>query len=258
MERVQPGESPTERLPVEIIRQIMGSMASSDLLNFALSSRKLFTVFRENKASILSKVLLQTPELEILLYLFTVDKLDFEPGHMLQPRIIKFDPQWESGTFITLLDNTPVAGENGDLIPPIEKTLTISDIHELLKMVAVVDWWADFFPSQRWAESPEERRCLRPWEEARLRRAIARWWLFAWHCHGILSRNFLYPHKWADDKRLHQIRIMSTREICELEDFWGVLYDTVSRELCSSPERVKVGVCGLNLYYDYYIMLTEL
>ncbi|RYO86512.1 hypothetical protein DL762_004704 [Monosporascus cannonballus] len=235
-----PGRGILESLPVELILEIMKTMSPRDLSRLALLSKKLYAIFKENQATVMSSILLARPEFETMLYLYTADDRDFVPGQMLHSRIIDFDAGNESGAIINFLSANATRGD-GDTVSPEKKKLNTWDLIELWKWTKVIDWWVELYPTLRWRDHPEDRRCLRSHEEARLRKAVARWWLYAWYFHGVHYRDLYLPHKWRNDKRLHHIRVMSTREICELEDLWGLMFETVSRDLCSSPERVRVG-----------------
>ncbi|CAJ2510708.1 Uu.00g063330.m01.CDS01 [Anthostomella pinea] len=220
------GPATLATLPTELVLKAMESMTPKDLSNFAVANKRLFV--------------LRLPELETMLFFYTANDLDFLPRRMLHARTIVFNPERENGSKINFL-HTSVAFNDGKLICPERFEFGMADILALWKLVKVIDWWVDIYPSLRWRDHPEDRRCLRASEEARLRKAVARWWLFSHYFHGIHWRDCNAPKKWQDDHRLHHLRILPTHEICELEDLWGVMYDTTSKDLCSSPERVRDG-----------------
>ncbi|KAI1499436.1 hypothetical protein F5X99DRAFT_411069 [Biscogniauxia marginata] len=227
-------------LPIELVLKTMEQMTPKDASNFALVSKRLFSIFKDNEVTTMVTILQNLPELEAMLFLYTANGMDMKPGRMLHPRTIVFNPYCEDGKKVYLI-RANVAFSEGKLICPENIKFHFQNIIDLWNLVKVVDWWVDIYPSLCWREHPEDRRCLRPNEEARLRKAIARWWLYAYYFHGVHWRSFQAPKKWQDDQRLHHLRILPTCEICELEDLWGVVYDTISKDLCSSPERVRDG-----------------
>jgi hypothetical protein len=228
-------------LPHEMLVDIMKATSARDLSAFIFVNKRVFWVFKADQTGIMAAVLKKQPEFEILLYLYTLKDTEFKPGCMLHPRTIEFDPELDSGRKITFL-RSMVNFLEGKLIVPEKIVLFIEDIVELFKLVQVIDYWTEQYPSLRWREPPEDRRCLKYAEEVRLRKAIARWWLYSKYFHGVFYRDTSCPRKWrTDDRRLHHLRILSTSEIRELEDLWGVMFDTVSRELCSSLEGVGHG-----------------
>jgi hypothetical protein len=229
-------------LPTELVVKVMKEMSARDLSVFIFSNKRLFAIFKADQTGIMAAVLKKQPEFEILLYLYTLKDTEFRPGGMLHPRTIEFDPELESGRKITFL-RAMVNFLEGRLIVPEKIVLFVEDIIELWMLVQVIDYWTEQYPSLRWRDHPEDRRCLKPVEEIRLRKAVARWWLYAKYFHGVFWRDTSCPRKWrVDDRRLHHLRILSTVEIRELEDLWGVMFDTISRDLCSSIEEVGHGV----------------
>lgn len=261
-------------LPYEMIVEVMKMMAPRDLARFVILNKKLYEIFRSEQAKILASVLVRQPEFNIMIYIYTYNELDRLSGGMLHPRIVDFErPSTSRTTNLLNVDepttttyamrmiNVPINGRPSgvyQLVPetevgPEETILNLWDLIELWKQMSVIDWWVDLYPTLRWRDQPEDRRCLRPHEEARLRRALARWWLFAWHCHsnGGARRNVYHPRKWTNDKRLHHIRVMSTYEILELEDLWATVFETVSRDLCSSPEMVRLLYCYIPPFFPF-------
>lgn len=237
-----------ESLPVEMIHEIMKQMGPSELTRFVLLSKTLLCTFEAHQTSIMCQVLQKQPEIGIMLTMYTMHKRDLVPGQMLFPRSVKLDPRANGANYpydrsmvihlftANVPDNWPVV--TGKFL------LQTCDLVRLWNLFKVVDWWVELYPTLRWRDEPENRRCLRPHEEVRLRKAVARWWLYAHHFHGSTHRDVYRPLKWRDDHRLHHMRVMSTREICELEDLWALVFEMVSKDLCSSPERIPVEVCS--------------
>ncbi|KAI0843739.1 hypothetical protein F5Y06DRAFT_10196 [Hypoxylon sp. FL0890] len=224
-------------LPAETILRIMELSTPAAILNLCLSAKVYYTLFNNNKATTMRRALGNLPEFDLLLYLYTADREELQPTRMFCPRVINCETQ-----------STPVNLMNADDIPRwfagipvLEHTFQFSDIEELWKRAKVIDWWVEMYPRLRWRDAPEDRRCLRPNEDTRVRKAVARWWLYAHYHHGFSYsyRSFVQPRKWEmSDTRLMQIRLMPTSEIRELVDLWCRVRDTVSKDLCSSPERI--------------------
>ncbi|KAI1461008.1 hypothetical protein F4805DRAFT_453944 [Annulohypoxylon moriforme] len=237
-------------MPPEVLLKIMEQMTPTAVSNFALSCKAMSAVFEKHKHTLMVNVLRGLPEFNTMLYLFTAHRDEQHPDRMLRPRIIDFD----AGSFTVNFMHADVAS-NSTIVPcPISTsrfitpdevpkyTLKPSNLMALWNMVAVIDWWIELYPRLHWRDAHLDRRCLRVSEEVRLRKAIAHWWLYAHYHHGLTYpfRNYQLPKRWSNDTRLQQIRTMSTDEICELNEFWGTLKSAVSKDLCSSPERVCV------------------
>ncbi|GAP92212.1 putative F-box domain-containing protein [Rosellinia necatrix] len=232
-------KSPIETIPMELILEIMEVMGPGDLTNFGLTNRRFHKIFTEKRTQILLKILRSRPELELLLHLYTANQNDFLPDRMLHPLTVTFsfspDDAPEDKVFLT---RSPVAWTNGKIVCPEKIKLTMADLLEVAQLVEVVDWWVEVYPRLRWRDRPEDRRSLKSDEESRLRKAIARWWLYSHYFHGSYRRNTHAPKKFDKDVRLHHIRILTTQEIHELDDLLGTMYETISKDLCSSPGKV--------------------
>ncbi|KAI1348564.1 hypothetical protein F5Y01DRAFT_317594 [Xylaria sp. FL0043] len=233
---------PIETIPVEVILEIMEVMGPQDLTNFGSVNKRLHQIFTDKRAQILLKILRNRPELELLLHLYTANQNDFLPDRMLHPLTVSFSFNSEdvSGDKI-FLTRSPVHWKNGKIVCPEKIRMNAYDLVGLAQMVKVVDWWVEIYPRLRWRDHPEDRRTLKAEEESRLRKAIARWWLYSHYFHGNYWRNTRMPKKFDKDVRLHHLRILTTQEIHELDDLLGTMYETVSKDLCSSPGKVHHG-----------------
>ncbi|KAI5854079.1 hypothetical protein GGS23DRAFT_601667 [Durotheca rogersii] len=227
-------------MPPELIIKFMEEMSPSDLENFIRAHKRLWKIFEEgaDRDSLMARVLKNQPEFETILYIYTAQHNENHPDRMLHPRTINL--ALGRGRKLTLMHGVSANRRRNRnktrTQHPLDITVGIYDLARLWKMTTIVDWWVAIYPMLRWREAPEERRCLRPNEEARLRKAVARWWLYAFHHHTRFRRNSRAPEMWSFDTRLYHLRIMSTTEIRELEDVWELLFDAVSRDLCSSVE----------------------
>ncbi|KAI2467656.1 hypothetical protein F4781DRAFT_302200 [Annulohypoxylon bovei var. microspora] len=246
-----------QTMPPEVILKMMEEMTPSTLSNFVLSCKGVFEAFDEHKHSVMVKVLQGVPEFNTMLYLLTAHQEELHPDRMLRPRLIDFN----AGSLVVNLMQSEIVpnptkarfASMGIFPTRVSQRFVLKprDLMALWNMVAVIDWWVELYPRLVWRDSHLDRRCLRASEEVRLRKAVARWWLYAHYHHGFTyhHRDFQEPKRWSDDTRLQQIRAMPTDEICELRDLWSVVKDTVGKDLCSSPERVCVclGTDGVDL-----------
>ncbi|KAI0451818.1 hypothetical protein F5B21DRAFT_516461 [Xylaria acuta] len=238
----QTSRSPLEAVPMEVILEIMEVMGLADLTNFGLVNKRFYHIFTDKRAQILLKILRSRPELELLLHLYTANQNDFLPDRMLHPLTVTFSfrPN-DAPEDKTFLMRSPVAWKNGKIVCPEKIKLNVFDLVGVAQLVKVIDWWVEIYPRLRWRDHPEDRRCLKSDEESRLRKAIARWWLYSHYFHGNYWRNTHAPKKFDSDVRLHQMRILTTQEIHELDDLLGTMYETISKDLCSSPGKVYHG-----------------
>lgn len=220
-------------LPAELILEIMKTMGVSDLTSLALTSKRLFGIFKDNQASVMTTVLLCQVELNTLLLVYTIDKRDFSTDAMLHPRRITVDLGRASNKYIDFMQSS-VAFRDGKLICPRKIVMGLEDLSRLWNLVKVVDWWVEEYPRLRWHKTPENARCLHISEETRLRRSLARWWLYSECFHGRYARSPYLPRLLEADDRLYHLRLLSSIEIRELEDLWETLRGTVQRDVCSS------------------------
>lgn len=252
-------QSLIETVPVELLLEIMEVMGPGDIINFGLVNKRLYQLFKEKRTYILLKIIRSRPELDILLHLYTANQNDFHPDRMLHPLTVTFNVNPEDApedkVFLT---RSFVGWRNGKIVCPEKIRLTIHDLLEVAQLIKVVDWWVDVYPRLRWRDNPEDRRCLRSDEEARLRKAISRWWLYSHYFHGSYWRNTHAPKKFDKDVRLHHIRILTTEEIHELDDLLGTIYETISKDLCSSPGTLYGGVSKYtNPWFHVCSLLTS-
>ncbi|KAI0876358.1 hypothetical protein GGS24DRAFT_488672 [Hypoxylon argillaceum] len=238
----QASKSPIETAPTELILEIMEIMGPADLTNFGQVNKRFNQIYTSQRAQILLKILRNRPELELLLQLYRANKDDFIPERMLHPLTVtfSFNPDSAPEDKIFLI-RSPVAWKNGKIVCPEKIKIDVHDLMGVAQLVKVVDWWVEVYPRLRWRDHPEDRRCLRADEESRLRKAIVRWWLYSHYFHGKYWRNTHVPKKFDKDVRLHHTRILTTQEVHELDDLLSIIYETVSKDLCSSPGKVHRG-----------------
>ncbi|KAI0161600.1 hypothetical protein GGR57DRAFT_363111 [Xylariaceae sp. FL1272] len=138
------------------------------------------------------------------------------------------------------LVRAPVGWVDNKIRCPIKFELSLASLEILFQLIDVIDWWVEHYPQLRWRDDAQERRCLWPEEEARLRKAIAHWWLYSVYFHGHFHRSTYVPKLYDDhDTRLNLLRTLSTEQLSELSDLWTTIYDCVSLDICASPDRVE-------------------
>ncbi|KAI1412442.1 hypothetical protein F5Y13DRAFT_47355 [Hypoxylon sp. FL1857] len=224
-------------LPAETILSIMEELPPWSLANFALSAKQYLWLYNSYKVTTMRRMVQNLPESKLQLLLHTAGREELQPSRMFCPRVIIYTGEEKK---ITLMD-VDVVPEWFSGVPVPKFGLVFTDIQEIWKRAEVVDWWCEVYCRVRWRNAPEDRRPLRPHEQVRLRMAIVRWWLFSHYHHGLVYRHRTpyHPKRWERcDTRLMHIRYLSTSEIWELRDFFCRVRDTVSKDLCTSPERV--------------------
>ncbi|KXJ86630.1 hypothetical protein Micbo1qcDRAFT_236720 [Microdochium bolleyi] len=235
---IEPGPSLLEILPTEIVLRAMGFMSAQDLTNLVLLNQRLYQIFKQNQSMIMTEVLRNRPEVPMLLLSYCANVEDLAGATMVNPRCFKFFTGLDTGKVITLCKPTEKdIPPNMETRPPV--TLTAQDVDRVWNWVKVVDWWVERYPSLRWRDVSEDSRCLTATEEARLRKALARWWLYSTFFHGSFWRQHQAPLKWSWDRRLLLLRMMSTCELRELEGLMGLVWESISKDLCSSPAKVS-------------------
>jgi hypothetical protein len=247
-------------VPVELILEIMEHMRPQEIFKFVLADKRLFHIFAEKRDQILLKVIRQCPELENLLYLFKASEKDFLPNRMLHPMTVTFSlgPEGAQENKVFLMHRI-VEWQDGKIVCPEKIKLNGNNLLEIAQLAKVIDWWVDVYPRLRWRDHPEDRRCLKSDEESRLRMAIARLWLYSHYFHGNYWRSSHHPKLFDRDTRLHHVRLLTTQEIHELDDLWSIMYETISKDLCSSPGTVYRRVSDtISLQADKYNKLMIL
>lgn len=218
-------------MPSEILINVMKRMGVRDVTNFAKTNKRHCEIFKENQITLMTNVLLDQPEFESILYIYTLGKIDFTHA-MMYPRNIYFNPHREDGKIIHFT-RFPVSFYEGKLICPRKIEFELRDLSAIWNMVKAVDWWVEEYPRLRWHQNPEDSRCLKASEEVRLRKAISTWWLFADCFHNQWARYPYLPKLWQTDDRLHHIRRLSTIEIRELDSLWAIIEATICRDVCT-------------------------
>ncbi|KAI0010613.1 hypothetical protein F4779DRAFT_288025 [Xylariaceae sp. FL0662B] len=225
-------------LPVELVLEIMQLLSHTELSNLALVSKQMLRIFNGSRHILIATCLGRQPEFEALLLLHMFDKLKLKPEAITHPRNVYYDYDLARGIKTPLVEREPLQLKRRTVSPQ-AAILNKSDMVAIRNSVKIIDWWVEVYPRLRWRDDESSnRRCLRPAEEVRLRKAIACFWFYSSRHHGIRNRTFTQPKLWSNDPRLYHLRSLSTNELFELYDLWDTLYHTISRDLCSSIKQV--------------------
>ncbi|XXG97592.1 Ribosome biogenesis protein brx1 [Hypoxylon texense] len=234
-----------ETLTPELVLKILENLCPKDATALLLASEHIQTVFNNNNPYYITHILKQQAGIENILYLYTAQRVENHHDRMLHPRIINVEYNDSRGAV-----NINMMGQDVQVyrylsdVPLVYRTnvftLSMTDVIKIWNKMKTIDQWIDLLPRVIWRDDPESRRRLSVAEETRARMALSRWWLYAHHHHGFYHswRSFQQPKKWDHDTRMNHIRRLGTDEILELQDLWTIVRDVVSRDLCSSPERI--------------------
>ncbi|PKS12256.1 hypothetical protein jhhlp_001556 [Lomentospora prolificans] len=248
-----------EDLPTEVRLDICHYLDVESIFKLAQVNRSLNAMIKSNKAGILLPVLQRDfSPLDELLQVFTASEEDLEvKGHTYQPRRVIFQ---RSGTHTrTILAHggfqqsetsepgsdcfrrigkKPAKLNPGQHIPLQTVVLDEEDLDGLLQYCLVVRQWEELFPHLRWIKEPAYCRFLDEHEQHRFRRALYRWWLYAFYFHGEFPRpRNAQPSAFVDDIRISQMRMCSTAELLELLDLLAAVFHLVQHYICPTLEQ---------------------
>ncbi|OHE96156.1 F-box domain-containing protein [Colletotrichum orchidophilum] len=221
-----------EGLPLEIIFDIYHQLDVRSIFSLAQVNTLFHGLLKRNKAAILLPVLQREfSPLPELLQVFTASDQDMlQYGDTFQPRRVVFRrfPGDMTGVTLSRGGIPHNAGAlNGDqparatLPSPRSVTLVERDLKSLLKYCLVTRHWEELFPQLHWFATPEDCRQLDEPEKFKLRRALYRWWLYAFYFHGELLRpRSSQPEPFVNDIRTSHMRLHSTRELIEMRDLF--------------------------------------
>ncbi|TDZ40354.1 hypothetical protein CTRI78_v010307 [Colletotrichum trifolii] len=232
-----------EGLPVEMILDIYKQLDIGSIFSLGQVNTLFHGLLKRNKAAILLPVLQQefSPFAE-LLQVYTASDQDLSLyGATFQPRRVIFRrfPGDTAGLVLSrggMPSSTVLAPEqvmfnailsNGkptstlSLPAPQLVALTDGDLPSLLQCCRVVRQWEELYPQLHWFSIPEDCRQLTDSEKFKLRRALYRWWLYAFYFHGELPRpRGGQPEAFVNDIRNSHMRIHSTCELLEIRDIF--------------------------------------
>ncbi|KAK6226342.1 F-box domain-containing protein [Colletotrichum tabaci] len=249
-----------EGLPLEIIFDIYQQLDVESIFSLAQVNTLFHGLLKRNKAVVLLPVLERefSPFPELLQVFTASDRDMFQYGDTFQPRRVVFRRFPGDMTGITLssggiqhsqsmapehavlasiLDGGTLA-KKSPLPPRRSVTLVDRDLNSLLKYCLVVRRWEELFPQLHWFTAPEDCRQLSEAERFKLRRALYRWWLYAYYFHGELPRpRSGQPEPFVNDVRVSHMRLYPTRELMELMDLFLSMKDLVRHYIYPNLEQ---------------------
>ncbi|KAI8260893.1 hypothetical protein K4K58_001605 [Colletotrichum sp. SAR11_239] len=199
-----------EGLPLEIIFDIYQQLDVRSIFSLAKVNTLFHGLLKKNRAVILLPVLQREfSPFDELLQVYTASDQDLgQYGDTFQPRRVVFRrfpgdvsgvtlsqggirsdsaPSPEQVLFTRILNNGKSLSAT-TLPAPRSVAVNDGDFDSLLKYCLVVRRWEELFPQLHWFSNPEDCRQLKDTEKFRFRRALYRWWLYAFYFHGELPR----------------------------------------------------------------------
>ncbi|KAH0444608.1 F-box domain-containing protein [Colletotrichum camelliae] len=232
-----------EGLPLEIIFDIYQQLDVRSIFSLAKVNTLFHGLLKKNMAVILLPVLQREfSPFDELLQVYTASDQDLgQYGNTFQPRRVVFRrfpgdvsgvtlsqggirsdsaPSPEQVLFTRILNNgKPLSATT--LPAPRSVAVIDRDLDSLLKYCLVVRRWEELFPQLHWFSTPEDCRQLKDSEKFRFRRALYRWWLYAFYFHGELPRpRGGHPEAFVNDVRISQMRLYPSTELMELKDLF--------------------------------------
>ncbi|KAI8286109.1 hypothetical protein K4K60_000679 [Colletotrichum sp. SAR11_57] len=199
-----------EGLPLEIIFDIYQQLDVRSIFSLAKVNTLFHGLLKKNRAVILLPVLQREfSPFDELLQVYTASDQDLgQYGDTFQPRRVVFRrfpgdvsgvtlsqggirsdsaPSPEQVMFTRILTNGKSLSAT-TLPAPRSVAVNDRDFDSLLKYCLVVRRWEELFPQLHWFSNPEDCRQLKDTEKFKFRRALYRWWLYAFYFHGELPR----------------------------------------------------------------------
>ncbi|CAI4211624.1 unnamed protein product [Parascedosporium putredinis] len=248
-----------EDLPTEVRLDICHYLDVESVFKLAQVNRSFNMMFKSNRAGILLPILQRDfSPLDELLQVFTASDEDLETrGLTYQPRRVIFQRSKTRARTILAPGGfrQPDKGETASggftrigkksAKPNVAQTLPMQtvvvdeeDLDSLLQYCLVVRQWEELFPHLRWIKDPASCRFLDDHERHAFRRALYRWWLYAFYFHGELPRpRDAQPTAFVDDIRMCQMRMCSTAELLELLDLLAAVFHLVQHYICPTLEQ---------------------
>lgn len=234
-----------ETLVPELVFKVMQNLCPTDVTALLQASKHMRKIFNANQPALMISILKHQPGIDNIIYLHTAQRVENHPDRMLHPRIVNVQYGGPSSqSQVNMMGRGVEVFRYLSDVPLVWRfnifNLSVADVMEIWHKMKIIDRWTAILPRVIWRDNPEDRRCLRYAEEVRARKALSRWWLYSHHHHGFYQswRSFQEPRMWDKDTRLNHIRRMTTEEILQLQNLWEIVRDVVSKDLCSSPERI--------------------
>lgn len=249
-----------EGLPIEIILDIYHQLDLRSIFSLARVNTLFHGLLKKNKATVLLPVLQREfspfPE---LLQVYTASDRDLSQyGDTFQPRrvVLRRFPGDVAGIILSrggIHPNTALSPEQvlfahilnhgkptpaSILPPPRSVALTTQDLDPLLRYCLIVRQWEELYPQLHWFSTPEDCRQLDETERFKLRRALYRWWLYAFYFHGELPRpRGGQPESFVNDIRSSQMRLYASRELMEMKDLFAAVKELVRHYIFPNLEQ---------------------
>ncbi|EFQ32930.1 F-box domain-containing protein [Colletotrichum graminicola] len=249
-----------EGLPLEIIFDIYHQLDVQSIFSLAQVNTLFHGLLKRHKAAILLPVLQREfspfPE---LLQVFTASDHDIvKYGDTFQPRRVVFRRFPGDMAGVTLSQGGRQHNQSGppehralskllvggkpvrisSLPSPRSVTLVDRDLGRLLKYCLVARRWEELFPQLHWFTTPEDCRQLSAAEKHKLRRALYRWWLYAFYFHGELPRpRSGQPEPFVNDVRTSHMRLYPTCELMEIRDLFMSMKNLVRHYIYPNLEQ---------------------
>lgn len=223
-------------IPVEISLKIFGFLDLRSVFNLAGASKDLKRMFDVHGESLILSILeAEVSPFDVLLQYIVSrpEDLNVRWGPCLRRRI------YHRGKLVSE-GETPSSGQEVHvLLPPV--MLDHEHFQGLVRTYRTVKAWEQSFPQYRFRDCPSDCRELRPREAERLRRALYHLMSYARYFHSDCPRpNRFIPEQGSNDIRCKKLRLLSSVELCELNDLWQTIVSIVQLHICPSTEQVML------------------
>lgn len=248
-EQAKPGDASGQNLlaiPVEISLKIFGHLDLRSAFNLASANKGLKRIFDVHGETLILSILeTELSPFDVLLQYIVSrpEDLNVRWGPCLRRRI------YHGGKLVSEGETPSPGQEVHALLPPV--TLDHEHFQGLIRTYYTVKAWEQSFPQYRFRDCPSDCRELRPREVARLRRALYHLMSYTRYFHSDCPRpNRFIPEQGSNDIRCKKMRLLSSVELCELNDLWQTIVSMVQLHICPSTEQVMIENVSYNLVDD--------
>jgi hypothetical protein len=248
-------------LPTEILLDICQHLDLESIFSLLQVNKSMNSIIDSHRSTILLPILRREfSPFDELLQVFTAEEADLDvKSGTYQPRRVLFKRGSGKSTIVLAPGgfSHPNAGSQNATFTKVSRggrignfgqengvpsfrtvVLEACDLKSLLRYCYVVRQWEEMFPQLRWIKNPEYCRFLEDHEQHRLRRALYRWWLYAFYFHGDVPRpGGAQPLAYVDDIRTCHMRMHSTSELVELLDLLAAVFHLVQHYICPTLEQ---------------------